>query len=251
MWYNKYMENKIVLITGASGKIGSSIALTFAKSGYNVVICYNNSKEVAKKLSDKILSLGVGCLCQYVDISNADGVKQMVNDVISVFGHIDVLVNCAGIASYNILIDESDESIQHLINTNLLGTIYTSREVSKHMISRHFGKIINISSVWGNIGAAGESVYSASKGAINTFTKALAKELAYSNINVNAIAPGVVDSKMMSHFSNSELNQIKKDIPFGRFADPKEISSLALFLASDDASYITGQIIGIDGGFGL
>ena len=243
------MENKVVLITGASGDIGSCIAESFLNNNYKVVICYNNSKQSALNLAKKNKEKEQNYLCIKVDVSKYDDVKKLVNEVISIFGHIDILINCAGISSYNLLIDESDENIDKVINTNLIGTINMCKEVSKNMIKRNYGKIINISSVWGIFGASNETVYSASKGGINTFTKALAKELAYCNINVNAVAPGVVNTKMMSKFSEKELDEIKNEIPFGRFAEPKDISNLVLFLASDASNYITGQIIQIDGGF--
>lgn len=243
------MKNKVVLITGATGGVGREIAKTFACNGYNVAFCYNNSLTKAQNLKIDLESLGASCIYQKCDVSNILDVKSLVLETISTFGHIDVLVNCAGVCSYNLLIDEDTTNINNIINTNLIGTIYMCKEVCKHLIKQGFGKIINISSVWGLCGASNETVYSASKGAINTFTKALAKELAFARINVNAISPGVVNTNMLSKFSNIELEEIKKDIPFGRFAESKEISDLCLYLASENSSYITGQIITIDGGF--
>lgn len=247
--YNIFMKNKVVLITGASNGIGCEIARVFANNGYSVIINYNQSKEKAEILANEIIDNGASCLLVKADISDVTQVQMMVEKAIKAFGHIDVLINNAGIASSNIIIDESYEKINKIINTNLNGTIYCSKECAKHMIKNNYGKIVNISSVWGLYGASGESIYSASKGGVIAFTKALSKELIYSNINVNAIAPGCVDTDMMKNYSNEELENIKSNIPLNRFASTNEIAELALYLASDNASYITGQTIQIDGGF--
>lgn len=243
------MENKVVLITGASNGIGASMAKTFAQNGYTVVINYNKSKDNAEKLEKELINLGYNAICIKANVANPIECKQMIQTAIKTFGHIDVLINNAGICSNNILIDETDDNINNVISTNLLGTIYCSKEVANYMIKRNFGKIINISSIWGVCGASGETVYSASKGGIIAFTKALSKELAYNNITVNAIAPGVVNTNMMKNYTNEELISIKNEIPLRRFAECKEIANLALYLASDNANYITGQTIQIDGGF--
>ena len=244
------MENKVCLVIGASGGIGKQIAIDFANNGYKVAMQYNKSKHQIDEVLDSFKEKS-GIFAVKADITNPKSITRMVQSVINIFGHIDVLVNCAGICDYNLLIDETYDNIINVVGTNLSGVIFTCKEVSKRMISVGCGKIINISSIWGECGASGETVYSATKGGINTFTKALAKELAYSNINVNAIAPGVVDTNMMKKFSDKELNDLKNEIPFGRFATTSDISNMALFLASDKASYITGQIITISGGFSL
>ena len=240
---------KVVLITGASNGIGMELAKSFAGEDYCVVINYNKSEQNATNLANELYANGHNAITYKADVSNEEQVENMIKYVIDVFGHIDVLINNAGVCSYNILIDETLPSISEQLNTNLLGTIICSKIVAKQMIKQNYGKIINISSIWGICGASGETVYSASKGGIIAFTKALAKELAYSNILVNCIAPGVVDTKMLNHLSNNEKNQLLNEIPLGRFATPKDISNSALFLASDKASYITGQIIQVDGGF--
>lgn len=245
------MENKVVLITGASNGIGSAMAKMFAKDGCKVVINYNQSFDNAKKLADEICAMNQTAIICKCDVSKSNEVKTMIDEVLTTFGHIDILINNAGICSSNILIDETEDNIDKVISTNLIGTINCTKYVSKHMLQRQQGKIINISSIWGIFGASNESVYSASKGGVITFSKAMAKELAYNNITVNCIAPGVVDTKMMSNYSLEELENIKNDIPLGRFATPNEIASLALFLASKNADYITGQVITIDGGFTL
>lgn len=243
------MKNKVVLVTGASNGIGKEISRVFANNGYIVIVNYNKSKDSANKLVEELLNLGHTALAIKADVSNYNEVKGMVNQIVKTFGHIDVLINNAGICSSNLLIDEQIENIYNVINTNLIGTINCSKEVSLNMIKNGYGKIVNISSIWGLYGASNESVYSASKGGVIAFTKALSKELIYSGINVNCIAPGVVDTNMMKNYSNEELEQIKQEIPLKRFANPKEIAELALYLCSENSSYITGQIIQIDGGY--
>lgn len=245
------MENKVVLITGASNGIGSAMAKMFAQNGYKVVINYNHSFDNAKNLADEICSMGQTAVVCKCDVGKSDEVKAMIDEVIDTFGHIDVLINNAGICSNNILIDETDDNINKVISTNLIGTINCTKYVSKHMLQREQGKIINISSIWGIFGASNESIYSASKGGVITFSKAMAKELGYNGITVNCIAPGVVDTKMMSNYTTEELEDIKNNIPLKRFATPSEIANLAVFLASNNADYITGQVITIDGGFTL
>ena len=245
------MDKRVVLITGASNGIGKEMALEFAKKGYCVAINYNKSKTNAVKLVEELLGKGYRAMCVKCDVSDYNEVELMINNVIKTFGHIDVLINNAGVALEKVLIDTNEKDIENIIKTNLYGTINCTKFASEHMASRNYGNIINISSVWGIFGASGESIYSASKGGIVTFTKAMAKELAYNGINVNCIAPGVVDTNMMNAYTKEEKQQIKNDIPLRRFAKPKEIARLALFLASKDASYITGQVIQIDGGYCL
>lgn len=245
------MENKVVLITGASRGLGAEIARQFAKNGYKVAINYNKSKKEAEKLANEFISLGYTALCVQADVSNINEVKEMFSVIIKTFGHIDVLVNNAGVCSYNLLIDETNENIKNIVTTNLIGTINCTKEASSHMLNRHFGKIINISSIWGIYGASNESVYSATKGGIIAFTKAIAKELSYSNINVNCVAPGVINTEMMNHFTSKEKEEIKSNIPCGRFASTEEIAKIVLYLSSEDSSYITGQVIQIDGGYCL
>lgn len=243
------MNKKVVLITGASNGIGASMAREFAQNGYCVAINYNSSEKPAQLLALELCNSGYNAIAVKADVKNFEQVKNMFEQVIKTFGHIDVLINNAGVCSYNLLLDENINSIQNVVNTNLVGTIYCSKIACEHMLKNDGGKIINMSSIWGINGASGETIYSASKGGIIAFTKALAKELAYSNITVNAIAPGVVNTNMLNHLSEQEKQILKQEIPFQRFANTQEIASLALYLASDSANYITGQTIQIDGGF--
>ena len=245
------MDKKVVLITGASNGIGAQMARVFANNDYCVIVNYNKSKTKAENLVNEICSKGKMAISYLADVSCVKQVEDMVNYAISCFGHIDVLINNAGICSNKILIDETYESVNDVISVNVLGTIITLKIVTKHMLKTGIGKIINISSIWGVVGGAGESVYSASKGAIIAFTKSLAKELAFSNITVNAIAPGVVETNMLNCFNKQEKQNLKEEIPLKRFASTNEIANVALFLAEKKADYITGQTIQIDGGFCL
>ncbi len=242
---------KTILITGASRGIGREIAKLFAKNGYNVAINYNKSINDAKSLYNEIVSINANAILLKADVKNPNEVKQMVEDTIACFGHIDVLVNNAGISYKGLIFDESDEQTQEIINVNLLGSIYTSKYVIPSMLKNGSGKIINISSIWGNVGASLESTYSASKAGLIGLTKSLAKEYGYNNICVNCICPGVIDTDMNKNLSKSELDETIKQIPAGKIGKTNDISNLVLFLAESTGDYITGQIITVDGGFTL
>jgi len=242
------MDKKVAIITGASNGIGAEIALKLANENYFVLINYNKSEESANNVLNQITKSNHIALKYKADVSDFQECKEMVDFCLKNFGHIDLLVNNAGISSNNLLIDEDVNNISSIINTNLIGTINMCKIVSEHMISRQSGKIINISSIWGVCGASNETVYSASKGGIIAFTKALAKELAYNNILVNCIVPGVVDTNMLNEKIKTELDELKNEIPLNRFAKPSEIANLVNFLASENADYITGQVFQINGG---
>ncbi len=239
---------KVVLITGASRGVGASMATLFAQNDFCVAINYNKSENEANKLANQITTCGGTAICVKADVSNFNDCKQMVENVIKTFGHIDVLINNAGIASYNILIDETPNNIANIINTNLVGTINCTKLVAENMLKNDGGRIINISSIWGEIGASGESVYSATKGAIIAFTKAMAKELAYNNITVNCISPGIVETDMLNNLTQKEKQELLSLVPLNRLAKPEDVAELALFLASNNSNYITGQIISVNGG---
>lgn len=240
---------KTVLITGSSRGIGKAIARRLAKS-YKIVINYNNSKDEALNLLDEIRKVNPMSLAIKADVSKESEVDYLFDTIEKNFGPVDILINNAGKSYVGLIQDMEFDKWQEIINTNLSSVFLTSKRAIGPMISQKYGVIINMSSIWGREGAALEACYSATKGAINSFTKALSKELAPSNIRVNAIAPGVVLTDMMKEdFSEEELDLIREDIGLGRFADPKEIADLVSFLISDEASYITGSIIDINGGF--
>ena len=240
---------KTVLITGSSRGIGAATARRLAEN-YKIVINYKNSKDEALALLSEIRKVNPMSLAIKADVSKEDEVDYLFDTVEKNFGSIDILINNAGKSHVGLIQDMTYENWQEIINTNLNSVFLTSKRAIGPMITQKYGVIINMSSIWGKEGAALEAAYSASKGAVNAFTKALSKELAPSNIRVNAIAPGVVLTDMMKNdYSERELNLIREDIVLGRFADPKEIADLVSFLISDEASYITGSIIDINGGF--
>lgn len=242
------LAGKVALVTGASRGIGRAIAIEFAKEGASVIINYSKDDEGAKKTLEEIKRLkGYGILLKE-DISSFQKSKLMVEEIIKTMGKIDILVNNAGISSVGLFMEAEEDEIQKIINTNLLGAMCLTKHALEYMIPRKCGNIINMSSMWGEVGASCEVLYSATKGGINSFTKSLAKELAPSNIRVNAIAPGVIDTKMNSFLGDEDRKSLEEEIPMGRFGLCSEIGKLATFLCSEDSSYITGQIIRADGG---
>lgn len=240
---------KTAVITGGSGGIGAAIAKALAKEGYNTAIIYHNSQKKALDLCEELLNMGYSAFTIKADVADTKQVKSAVESVIKKTGRIDALINNAGVSLYKLLQDTTDEEWNTVINTNLKGAFTLCREVLPYMIRAGEGKIINISSMWGQTGASMETVYSASKAGLIGLTKALAKEVAPSGITVNCIAPGAVDTPMMSSFSKEEKNALCEEIPVGRLAAPEEIAAAAAFLLSDSSSYITGQVIGVNGGF--
>ena len=247
------MLTRNVIITGASGEIGSSIALRFGKAGYNLALIGHTNSDS--------LNTTVETLCRQTDtpsciitkecdLSNYEETVDTVEDIIKHLGDIDVLVNCAGISYVGLLNDMSIDDWRRVIDTNLTSVYNVSRIVSKNMIIHQSGSIINISSVWGQHGASMEVAYSASKGGVDSFTKALAKELAPSNIAVNAVSPGFIDTKMNSHLSSDDVSLVIDEIPANRLGTSKEVADL-VYMISEMSTYMTGQIITIDGGWTL
>jgi 3-oxoacyl-[acyl-carrier protein] reductase len=242
------INKKTVLVTGSSRGIGKAIAIKFAKEGYNLVI--NGSKRMEKLLHTKsdIEQYKVSCMAYYGDIGNYDKAKELFLMINQQFDHIDVLVNNAGISYMGLLTDMSIEDWNKIITTNLTSVYNCSSLAIPDMVREKSGKIINISSVWGSVGASCEVAYSASKGGMNAFTKALAKELAPSNIQVNAIACGAIDTEMNQFLSDEELLELSNEIPSGRLGNAEEVADL-VYQLSQNNSYLTGQIIGLDGGW--
>jgi 3-oxoacyl-[acyl-carrier protein] reductase len=239
---------KIALVTGSSKGIGRAIAVELSKAGAVVAVNYNRDLKGAEETLNIIESFGGSGIILQGDVSNYTTSKEIIKKVIERFGKLHILVNNAGISRVGLLIDMTEEDISSLIDTNLKGVINCSHHALKHMAFSNQGCIINISSIWGNVGASCEAVYSATKGGINSFTKALAKEMAMSNIRVNAISPGVINTEMNQWLSEEDKENLMQDIPMSRFGTTDEIGKLAVFLASENASYITGQILTVDGG---
>ena len=238
---------KVALVTGASRGIGREIAKSLAKQNIKVIANYNNSKEKAIELKKELEAEGVLIDIVKADVSKREEIKNLVQYAIGNYGKIDILINNAGISEYKLFTDETDEDWNKVINTNLYSAFAVSQEVIPNMIKNKNGCIINISSVWGMVGASMEVLYSVSKAGIDGLTKALAKELGPSNIRVNAIAPGIVDTDMCKNFTEEEIENIKEEIPLERIGKVEDISKCINWLINDN--YTTGQIISINGGW--
>ncbi len=237
---------KLVLITGASRGIGAEIARVFSQNNYFVAVNYNKSFEKAKELCDELTN----CQSFKADISSQDEIKQMYLDIEKAFGKMpDVLINNAGISQSGLFTETTQKDFDDVFDINVKGVYLCTKFALDAMISKKYGKIINISSMWGQTGASCEVLYSASKAAVIGLTKALAKEVAPCGINVNCIAPGVVMTDMLSSYSEEDLGILKQETPLLRLGTPLDIANAALFLASDSSSFITGQILGVNGGF--
>lgn len=239
---------KTVVVTGASKGIGRAVAKEFANNGYNVVICYNKSVSDAQQLLNEV-SQTTRAIAVKVDVSNEDDVKNMVEITKKTFGNIDVLVNCAGVSDTRLLIDSTKDDYDFVFDTNMRGTYNTCKLVGREMLSNQSGKIINISSIWGLRGGSCESVYSASKGAIIAFTKALAKELGPNGINVNVVAPGFIQTDMTKNVTEEIRQEIMDNSALGRLGTPEDVAGVVSFLASEKSEFITGQVISVDGGW--
>jgi 3-oxoacyl-[acyl-carrier protein] reductase len=236
--------NKTVLITGAAKGIGKQIAIDFKEAGYNVCITYNKSEKEAVLMRDT-LNIDIFEL----EITKKNDIDIVIDQIVLKYGKIDCLVNNAGICDYSLFTDISEDTFMNMINTNLTSVFNITKSVlNKTMISQKNASIINISSIWGITGSSCEVHYSVSKAGVIGMTKSLAKELGLSNITVNSIAPGVIKTDMLNSLSQNDLNVLKEEIPLNRIGTPSDISGMAVFLASENARYITGQVITIDGG---
>lgn len=242
------MARKTVLVTGASRGIGKAIAIKFAKKNYNVVINCVRSEERLMQTKREIESYQVPCLAYLGDMGDMEQCRQLFLQIKKHFNTLDVLVNNAGISYIGLLQDMTADDWDRVIRTNLTSVFNCSKLAIPDMVSQKYGKIINISSVWGNVGASCEVAYSATKGGINAFTKALAKELAPSNIQVNAVACGAIDTEMNQFLEEDELIALIDEIPTGRLGRAEEVADLVYHLGYKN-SYLTGQVIGLDGGW--
>ncbi len=240
---------KTVLITGASRGIGAAAARLFAKNRYAVAVNYCCSKEAADRLVAEIREQGGEAFAVQADVSKADEVKRMVQAVYDRCGHLDVLIHNAGIAQQKLLTDTEPEEWHRMMGVHLDGAYHCCRAVIPAMVRQGCGSILTVSSIWGVTGASCEVPYSAAKAGLIGFSKALAKELGPSNIRVNCVAPGVIQTDMCASFDEETLNGLAEETPLGRLGKPEEVAEALLFLASDKASYITGQVLGVNGGF--
>lgn len=250
----KLLEGKTAIVTGAARGIGEAIAIKFAEQGANVAFTYvsDSSAEKAKALEEKLTALGVKAKAYQSNAGNYAACETFVNDVLKEFGTVDICVNNAGISKDNLLLRMSPEQFEEVIQVNLNSVFYMTKQVIKPMMKARSGAIINMSSVIGEMGNAGQSSYAASKAGVIGFTKSVAKELGSRNIRCNAIAPGFVETDMTSYLKEGEgAEKYKAGIPLGRFASAEDIANVTLFLASDMGSYITGQSISVCGGLNI
>ena len=242
------LKDKNIIVTGATRGIGKEIALTLAQNGANIAINYRNYNEEEEELINSIKEFGVDAIAVKCDVSKSDEVDNFISEVKNHFSSIDVLVNNAGITKDGLLLRMKDEDFNSVLDVNLKGTFNTTKSISPIMIKQKHGKIINISSVVGIVGNAGQCNYAASKAGVIGFSKSVARELASRNINVNIVAPGYIDTDMTKSLPDKVKDEILKSIPMKKMGNPKEVANLVLFLSSSLSDYITGQVINVDGG---
>ena len=240
--------NKTVVVTGASRGIGRAVSIYYAQNGFNVCICCRKNSEMLEKVRQEILNYGVECIAYTGDIGNFQKCETFFKLIAQSYSKIDILVNNAGISHIGLLQDMSPDEWHNIVEANLTSVFNCCKLAIPIMLSRHAGKIVNISSVWGCVGASTEVAYSATKGGINSFTKALAKELAPSNIQVNAIACGIIDTDMNGFLNDDELQSVLDEVPAGRIGKPEDVAKLA-FDITNTRDYLTGQVIKLDGGW--
>ena len=242
------LKSKVALVTGGSRGIGREIALELAKAGVDIAITYVNNLEKAKIVIEEIIVYGVRAIAIQGNISIEEDVLNIVKTIEKELGSVDILVNNAGVTKDNLLIRMKEDEWDQVMDVNLKGTFLCTKAVSRSMMKKRYGKIINITSVVGIIGNAGQGNYSASKAGVIGFTKSMAKELASRGIRVNAIAPGFIETDMTESLNDEIKDTMKNAIPLNSFGSPKDIANLVVFLASENSDYITGQVINVDGG---
>lgn len=245
------LTNKVALVTGASRGIGSAIAKRLAEDGAFVIVNYNGSKERAEAVVSEIKAAGGDAAAVCCNVSEDEACAEMIKQLVAEYGHIDILVNNAGITRDGLLMKMSEEDFDAVLATNLKGTFHTIRHLSRQFLKQKSGRIINISSVSGILGNAGQANYSASKAGVIGLTKSVARELSSRGITCNAIAPGFIETDMTNAMPDAAKSKMTEQIPLGRIGKPEDIAEVAAFLASDKASYITGQVIAVDGGMSM
>ena len=245
------LTGKVTLVTGASRGIGRQIALTLAEYGADVIVNYNGSREKAEEVVQEIESMGRKAAAVQCTVADFEACGKMVENMIAQFGHIDILVNNAGITKDNLMIKMSEADFDAVIETNLKGTFHMIKHMYRPFLKQKAGRIINLSSVTGILGNAGQANYAASKAGVIGLTKSVAKELAGRNITVNAVAPGYIDTDMTQAMTDTAKEAVLSQIPLKRAGTPKDIAEAVAFLASEKASYITGQVLSVDGGMAI
>ena len=248
--FQRYFDmKKSVIITGASRGIGRATALVFAQNGYDLLLCYQTRAEEAQATAEEAKAFGVRAILFQMDVSSPSDCRRTTAKAMMEFGKIDALVCNAGIALPKLFTQTEEEEYDRLFAVNTKGIFFLTQAVAKEMISEGHGVVVTVSSMWGIAGASGEVAYSASKAAVIGMTKALAKELAPSGIRVNCVAPGVVDTEMNACYDEEPMEMLAEKTPLGKIGDPEEIAKAIFFLASENASFITGQTLTVDGGF--
>ena len=245
------LKDKVALVTGGSRGIGKSIAIELAKNGANVAINYASNSEKAEEVVEEMKSLGVNAISVKADVSSEEDVKNLMKTIEGELGKIEILVNNAGITRDNLLIRMKTEDFEDVLDVNLMGTFHCTKAVSRAMMKKRYGKIINITSVVGIIGNAGQGNYSASKAGVIGFTKSMAKELGSRGIRVNAVAPGFIDTEMTQVLSEELKDKMIDNIPLGKLGNTQDVANVVAFLASEKSDYITGQVISVDGGMAI
>ena len=243
------MESKTVLITGGSRGIGAAAVRAFAQAGYAVALNYCRSRDAALRLAEELTAQGHTVLPVQADVSDPDQVRHMVDNVLENFCQLDILICNAGTAWRGLLCDLTDQDWHRLRGTDLDGVLYCCRAVYRHMVSRKQGRILTVSSMWGRSGASCEAAYSAAKAGVIGLTQALARELGPSGITVNCVAPGVIDTEMNAGLTPEDLQALSEETPLGRLGTPEDVARALLFLASPEAGFLTGQVLGVDGGY--
>ncbi len=238
---------KTALITGGTKGIGKAVALAFLERGYEVVLNYHKDEAAALSTQEEFNMLGYCPVLLRADVSDEMQVRNMFREFFSIYDNLDVLVNNAGVSLIKVIQDTTLSDWNKIFDTNVKGMFLCSREVTNKMVYARGGSIINISSIWGEVGASCEVAYSASKGAVISFTKALAKELAPSNVRVNCVAPGVIDTDMNRHLLDEEMEELVSSIPMGRIGAPEEVAKACVYLA--ESEYVTGEVLSVGGGF--
>ena len=243
------MAARIALVTGASGGIGAACAEALAKQGYTVLAHANTGLDRAESLAARLRGQGCDVHAVQCDLADSADAARMCDEILRLYHRVDALILCAGIAHAGLLTDMTDDEWHRLMDTNVSGAFYLIRALAPGMVSRQSGAIVTISSMWGRVGASYEVAYSASKAALIGLTRALAKELGPSHVRVNCIAPGVIDTPMMAAYDDDTKAQLAGETPLGRLGTPLDVAQAAAFLVSDAASFITGQVLGVDGGY--
>lgn len=239
------MQQRVALVTGASRGIGAAIARELSRQGYAVAVHYNRSAQAAQALAQQL----PGAIALQADMADAQAVEAMVEKAAQHYGRIDVLVNNAGVALWKLAMDTTVQEWDELFSVNVRGAFAATRAVLPHMVAAQGGSIVNVSSMWGQVGASCEVAYSASKAAIIGMTKALAKEMGGAGIRVNCVCPGVIDTDMIAGFDQQAIDELAEETPLGRIGKPEDVAKTVAFLAGEQAAFVTGQVLGVNGGF--